>query len=525
MSFAVGSPPPVPDTRSAWSSPFVQLPLILGAAIVLRAVHFVGFGLGDDPGYVGHVDVILQGGYPPLDSLNQYAYRPLLLLLFAAGVAGFGHTDFGVVAPVLAASLVTTALVYTFVRTLIDRDAAWCCALLHAFQPFDIVNSTTMTNDVILACLTFASVGMFLLADATSAASLSRRRFAGAAAIMLAAFLVKITILPALALAGLVALAAFRRRPRETIARHGVFFAAFFVGLTGVAAVYFLRTGDLFWQFKSELFYYQAHKPDWYLAGRIDYASMMWQYPRSLFWLSGDQAFRYLEHGVLFWLFIPAAGVALVRGRPALRWMAVFALLVFAFFEFYPQYVRPWYLPLVRQERYLEMLVPPAVIVVGVAFARVLRSHPRLATAVLCLVLADFVVQANRRWHHYSDSMRDVRELARFARVHLADSEATLAIDTPAWHALSFYLKGSGVETRVVDRQALAGVRQGYVVVGGARAFWWAHDTVLDVDPAHVPPGWRLVHEIPGKPRPWRRSSLRVYHTGRSDEAGRGSTQ
>ena len=63
----------------------LQLSAILVAAVALRALFFVGFGLGDDLAYIAHADQILSGGYPPLDPLNQYAYRPLLLLLFAAG--------------------------------------------------------------------------------------------------------------------------------------------------------------------------------------------------------------------------------------------------------------------------------------------------------------------------------------------------------------------------------------------------------------------------------------------------------
>ena len=38
------------------------------------------------------IDLILKGKYPPLSSpLNQYAYRPVLLLLFAGGVRLFGY--------------------------------------------------------------------------------------------------------------------------------------------------------------------------------------------------------------------------------------------------------------------------------------------------------------------------------------------------------------------------------------------------------------------------------------------------
>jgi 4-amino-4-deoxy-L-arabinose transferase-like glycosyltransferase len=219
----------------------LQLALILLAAIAVRAIFFVGFGLGDDLGYLDHVDRILAGHYPSLDPLNQYAYRPLLLLLFAGGVALFGHTELGIVAPVLLSSFATTALVFGLVWHLIDRKAAWWCALLYACEPFDVVNSTTMTNDVILSCLVFASFGLFLLADQELAAVKSMRLFAASGAVMVAAFLVKISVVPALC----ALLLARDAAPPAGVAlgRHVIFYLTFAVGLAGVCFAYYLKKG------------------------------------------------------------------------------------------------------------------------------------------------------------------------------------------------------------------------------------------------------------------------------------------
>ena len=182
----------------------LQLALILLAAIAVRAIFFVGFGLGDDLGYLDHVDRILAGHYPSLDPLNRYAYRPLLLLLFAGGVALFGHTELGIVAPVLLSSLTTSALVFALVWNLIDRKAAWWCALLYACEPFDVVNSTTMTNDVILSCLGVRRPSACSSSQIKKlAATKSIRLFAASGAVMVAAFLIKIAVLPALCALGL----------------------------------------------------------------------------------------------------------------------------------------------------------------------------------------------------------------------------------------------------------------------------------------------------------------------------------
>ena len=65
----------------------------------------------------------------------------------------------------------------------------------------------------------------------------------------------------------------------------------------------------------------------------------MWQYPRSLFGLSGYPDYRYRDHGFLFWWVLPASVVVVVsRGNDILKLLAALAVVVFAFFQFYPQY-------------------------------------------------------------------------------------------------------------------------------------------------------------------------------------------
>ena len=144
----------------------VQFAAVLLLALTLRGVFFVGFALGDDLGYIGYAAEILHGRYPPLDPLNQYAYRPLLLGLFAAGMAIFGFTDLGVVAPVIVASIATIAIIYAFVRRLVDPAAAWWCALLFACQPFNVVNSTTARTNTFLRpnwSLILPAIGMAMI--------------------------------------------------------------------------------------------------------------------------------------------------------------------------------------------------------------------------------------------------------------------------------------------------------------------------------------------------------------------------
>jgi 4-amino-4-deoxy-L-arabinose transferase-like glycosyltransferase len=489
----------------------VHFAAVLLLALALRSVFFVGFALGDDLGYIGHVTQILDGRYPPLDPLNQYAYRPLLLYLFAAGIAIFGFTDLGVAAPVMMASIATVAIIYTFVRRLVDPDAALWCALLFACQPFNVVNSTTMTNDVILSCLMFGAVALFLLADDERNPRKMRRLFVAAAAVLTSAFLVKMTLVPALCALGLYSVASLRSRASTVWRGHVVFYVAFLIGLACICAAYYLKTGDPFWQFRSELHYYETYKPDWYLRGDINYAQLMWEYPISLFGLSGYGSFRYLDHGLLFWLFVPAALWAIVSRNHILSFLVLLTVTVFLFFQFYPQYLTPRYLPLVRQTRYLEQLLPAAVIVVGTALCQVWRRQRILSTLVLILLVGDFVYEASRRSFLFDDSQQDMRALANYATATLSHTRQALEVDTPAKASLQFHLRGRSIALSSLDGQPPV---DSYVAVGGARSFWWARDLVFDVRPEDVPPHWVLAYEVAGRQVPWRPSDLRVYYVG-----------
>jgi hypothetical protein len=188
----------------------------------------------------------------------------------------------------------------------------------------------------------------------------------------------------------------------------------------------------------------------------------------------------------------------------------VTACVVFAFFEFYPQYLSPRYLPLVRQMRYLELLVPATVIVVGTALHALSRRSRALAVSVLCVLLADSVVEASRRAVEYGDSQRDVRQLAQYVNTTIAAAGRRIVVDLPAKNGLSFYSRGAPVDIRLLAPDELIGLRNCYVAVGGARSFWWSPDVAFDITD-EAPPHWTLAYLLPGPIRPWRRSNLRVY--------------
>jgi hypothetical protein len=198
------------------------------------------------------------------------------------------------------------------------------------------------------------------------------------------------------------------------------------------------------------------------------------------------------------------------------KFLIASAVMVFAFFEFYPQYVTPRYLPLVRQERYLELLLPAAVVVVGTALHRLSRHHSGVAAALLAVLLGDFVFAAARRSTLYNDSQQDMRDLAHYARSTIAGTGKPLFVDQPAMNALPFYLRDVAVTLKPIEHTRDSHSHDGYIAVGGARSFWWSPSLIFDVPPNLVPTHWILAWELPAASTPWRRSNLRVYYLGES---------
>src|SRR5262245_26197551 len=183
------------------------------------------------------------------------------------------------------------------------------------FEPRNVIRATTMAPDVILSCLVFASCGLFLLADRERSGAKGAWLFVAAGALMVAAFLVKITILPVLLALGLFS-AIVSIRDRAIIRRHLVFYGTFALGFACICAVYYVKKGDLLWQFRSELTYYRAPGPP-DPPRLLDYRTLLMEYPRSLFGRSGYERYRYFEHGLLFWVFVPAAVWLGARRREA----------------------------------------------------------------------------------------------------------------------------------------------------------------------------------------------------------------
>ena len=69
----------------------------------------------------------------------------------------------------------------------------------------------------------------------------------------------------------------------------------------------------------------------------------------------------------------------------------------------------------------------------------------------------------------------------------------------------------------------LASLPAGYVVAGGSRVHYALVSSVLQLDDGMIPPGWRLVRELPSTPAPYRPQPIRIWEIGGSSRPADGS--
>ena len=103
------------------------------------------------------------------------------------------------------------------------------------------------------------------------------------------------------------------------------------------------------------------------MSGAYDVARMLLQYPVHLFTVQHIDGVAYREFGLYAYFFIAAMALMLWKAQRRdfaliLLW---WVLVLFAVLEFLPSNTQPWYLPIPRQERYLEILALPMVLVIA----------------------------------------------------------------------------------------------------------------------------------------------------------------
>lgn len=121
----------------------VTICLVVAFAIVIRVIYFIGYGLGDDLTYVNLSKQILAGHWVNYAYLNQYAYRPLLLLSVAGSFKLFGINEIAFILPIFLSSIFCIPVAYYLGKHLFNGLAGILAALALAVYPFNVFNSVT----------------------------------------------------------------------------------------------------------------------------------------------------------------------------------------------------------------------------------------------------------------------------------------------------------------------------------------------------------------------------------------------
>jgi len=400
--------------------------LLLTFAFCARVWLFSGIGLGDDMTYAHVVHQIITTGYPePADPI-VFLLRPAFLYPVATSVRWFGWTDFGFVLPVLAASLIGIASTYLLGAALSGRTAAILSALTLSLAPLDLVNSTTLTNDICGSA--YLGVGAVFGIAAFRKRSHRQLLFAVLGGFIFGlSTLVKISFVVAVApLAICVTHEIWRKRHTWKIG--AAMLAGYASALFLLALFCLLKFGDGLAPLSELEFNYGAMERE-YSPDQLT-ATLLY-YPRMIAGLrpAGPYGHEIFPFGWFFLLAIMSTcAVPFLNIRSAWR-PGVFFLFLLLVMEFWPLELQPYYAPIHRLPRFLHIAAIPGALMIGICLSEMLKRKFEwkvVAVATLAIYAVTSLRVSSAASDHHNDCMRDVRLVAE----HLRWSEGLIVSDT-----------------------------------------------------------------------------------------------
>jgi len=240
---------------------------------------------------------------------------------------------------------------------------------------------------------------------------------------------------------------------------------------------------------------------------------------------------------ILFYLLVPALAYIVVRtprrAAIVLLWLVPLALLL----EFMPMRLHPLVLS-PRYVRYLNGLLAPAALVVAIPLGALWRRSRFLVGGILIGIAAASIHDARAQQRAWLDGTSDARYASR-----LLWQLPPKPVFSDGWFCDRYRFDGGLDLRRLVGRDCtdeirghkftwlvaqgktdqLASLPPGYVVAGGSRVHYALVSSVLQLDDGMIPPGWRLVRELPSTPAPYRPQPIRIWEIGGSSRPADGS--
>lgn len=477
-----------------------------------------GFVLGDDPGYADLATQIIHGHYPFLCDTCVFAFRYVLLECIAASLKLFGYSELSFVLPILLSSLACIYLSYELAKHFFDHQTGILAALLLAVFPMDLVNATTLTNDIMLGMMLALSLLLFLKAMERKGRA-GMALFALSGVVLAAAVGVKINSLPVIGL--LLLIAFYKQRQGEKLNYRGlaVFFAAWILVQSAFCIGYYVKTGDFLAYTHAELNFNNRLNPSGFQNTTASLIAALLYYPNLMMCLAaeGHPGYTFYPYGFFYPVLLLGLMYFSFKGDKKVFIPLLWFGYIFLMMEFTPLKIYPYYQPIHRLPRFLSIINIPTVLIIAY-FLRCLFRESFLNKAVPAAIIAMLVVtsihQSYRTSYFYNDCLKDAR--AAYAIIKNMDY-SEIATDQEMKNYLLFfsgYKHRSKIKSFEFDHPKFP--EKSLVILGGARR--------PDMDPGYtlkyvesVLPrkDWVLVREIKGKPEVWRLSDLVIYKVER----------
>ncbi len=505
--------------------PEFWLALIIIFALFVRLYFFIGLVSSDpqDDGiYYNKAYSIYRGTFSlgnydsPVNPAETFNFRFMINYPIAFLFHLFGPGEFSAGLWSLLCSLGTITCTFYLGKFFIDAKTGLMSSFLVSFFPLDVIYSTRILPDIVLAFFVILSLALF------AKAMKGRGHFFLLSGVALGlAYLTKITALVFLPVFFLWLL-----YKKEKIKPFAFFILGLLVVFSLEAAWLWSETGDPLAHYKTEKgsveFKYSSEP-----VGTASLGPVMVKYNtgKPVYHLSN--AFSLGSHksgvnlfGVLYFTAVFGSVLSLYRKKNlVLVFWFVFILLWLEFGFIGLDFQDATYYLIFKDPRFLAVLTPAVAMLSSFFLLEVWKLNDYVfLIAVFFLLLSSFAL-IKQDYDFYRSSIYDLREASSLVR----DNPQTLFFsDYLAVNNLNILTNHRMENMRYMDRATRQKELEGsYVILGGSRGLDVMTEYVTNLlpsfatrateKPEDVPEKWVLVKEIKGEKSPVRANNMRIY--------------
>jgi hypothetical protein len=382
-------------------------------------------------------------------------------------------------------------------------------ALVLTVYPFNVYNSVTFDNDVIISFIIGLVVLIFIKAR-ESEISKQSSLYALAGFLLVISYLFKMTSLAMIGVLGAFTFVeiGFYRKNLKQIWFYVSFALFFFI----VLCFYKIETGEFLRHFYAERVYYDKYVPHFYPSGDFSAKAMLLQYPLHMFTPLVLGKTKYFEFGLYFYFTLPALVFLLWKNanREYSRLLLWWVVCLFLVLEFLPSNWDPYYLPVPRQERYLEIISIPIVIAIGWFLVWIAHRSKTLFIVLFVVLVSTALYNAHVIRNTYvQDSIADLTHVSRW----LCNQNANeVYVDAPGFPHVIFLTHECKIKVRKFAELRRRTPKKGaYVISGGSRMYLWDPRLIRTVDEESIDVKLTKVLEYPEVETGTKKGPLTVF--------------